>query len=331
MKKVFLAVMAMRLVVLCISADNKLVRKFNIYSNGKIVYSIDVRDVDSAKLEMKEIASYNVIAMSNYNEMGRVTGNGVYDEGSVATLTAVANEGYVFDSWNDGITDNPREITVTSDVVLVANFKLKSDESENPGDSKPDEDLGEDETCITEAEKATAIKISQPYQFEYWGDYKGNDGHNYLMTIESEGCGILGKENNEQGSNGYLASGSGYVVCIDFTAVYHEEYFPANGKYVITEDSYEPGTALAGYKEDWFIANGFQRPDGYTEEIWEYYGCLLYPVGDGELKTPALVKSGYAKFYGTYDDAEIYIRYILEDNSVISFYYKGEVKIAVIN
>ncbi len=209
---------------------------------------------------------------------------------------------------------------------------------ENPNDSiqtpptdtvptlPPDEGDDENEPRITEAEKAGAIKMSQPYQFEYWGDYRENDGHNYMLTMQSEGCDITETENKDK-PNDLTATGTGYYVCMDFTAGYHVEYFPGNGKYVITEGVLEPGTALAGSKVDWFIANNFKRPDEFTAELWQYYGCLLYPVEDGSVKEPLLVQSGYAKFYGTWDNAEIYVKYILEDNSILSFYYKGEVSI----
>ncbi len=54
--------------------------------------------------------------------MGFVTGAGRYEEGTDITISATAKEGYVFTSWSDGVTDNPRTITVTGDVTLTANF-----------------------------------------------------------------------------------------------------------------------------------------------------------------------------------------------------------------
>jgi hypothetical protein len=39
-----------------------------------------------------------------------------------AILMAVANDGYLFESWNDGNTDNPREISLTKDTAFVATF-----------------------------------------------------------------------------------------------------------------------------------------------------------------------------------------------------------------
>jgi len=53
---------------------------------------------------------------------GTVTGDGTYQEGSTVTLTATANPGYTFSQWQDGNTQNPRTITVTSDATYTASF-----------------------------------------------------------------------------------------------------------------------------------------------------------------------------------------------------------------
>lgn len=53
------------------------------------------------------------------------TSGGKYNKGVTLTVTATPGSGYVFDRWSDGSTDNPREITVSSDLNLVANFIKK--------------------------------------------------------------------------------------------------------------------------------------------------------------------------------------------------------------
>ena len=42
--------------------------------------------------------------------------------GQMAYCTALANTGYHFVQWNDGNTDNPRIVTVTSNTTLTATF-----------------------------------------------------------------------------------------------------------------------------------------------------------------------------------------------------------------
>ena len=48
---------------------------------------------------------------------------------NVKTLTAIANEGYEFTGWNDGNTENPRTVTVTSDTAFVAIFTASGSSS----------------------------------------------------------------------------------------------------------------------------------------------------------------------------------------------------------
>ena len=72
------------------------------------------------------VSQYTVTVEINDSTMGAVDGAGVYDEGTVVTLTAVANTGFVFSHWTidgEAITDNPMTITVDGDIVIGATFK----------------------------------------------------------------------------------------------------------------------------------------------------------------------------------------------------------------
>ena len=53
---------------------------------------------------------------------GRVTGSGQYDMGSRVTISAIPNSGYHFTQWSDGVTENPRTITLTQDTTFTAEF-----------------------------------------------------------------------------------------------------------------------------------------------------------------------------------------------------------------
>lgn len=47
-------------------------------------------------------------------------------ETNEAVIVAIPNDGYVFDRWDDGSTQNPRRITVNSDFSLTAYFKTRT-------------------------------------------------------------------------------------------------------------------------------------------------------------------------------------------------------------
>ena len=68
------------------------------------------------------VTLYRVEAYSSDESMGSVMGGGEYAEGTVATLAAIPASGYCFVQWSDGNTENPRQITVTEDVSLMAEF-----------------------------------------------------------------------------------------------------------------------------------------------------------------------------------------------------------------
>ena len=69
---------------------------------------------------------YTVTVVSADPAMGSVSGGGQAVSGGTVTIRAIPNEGYRFLNWQDGNTDNPRTITVTSDITYTAYFESTS-------------------------------------------------------------------------------------------------------------------------------------------------------------------------------------------------------------
>jgi hypothetical protein len=67
--------------------------------------------------------SFTISVLSADNAMGSVIGGGVYEAGSEVQFAAIPLQGYEFAKWNDGSTENPRTITVTSDAQYIAIFR----------------------------------------------------------------------------------------------------------------------------------------------------------------------------------------------------------------
>lgn len=82
-----------------------------------VMRSVDCNKDYTAQYTTK---TYTITVTSAGN--GSVAGGGVYSHGSVATLTATPEEGFVFDHWNDDNTDNPRYLTVTATATYTATF-----------------------------------------------------------------------------------------------------------------------------------------------------------------------------------------------------------------
>ena len=80
----------------------------------------------TAMFEANAATTYTITAVANNNAYGTVTGGGTYEEGATAHLTATANNGYRFVSWNDGNTENPRDVVVTGNATYTAMFEANA-------------------------------------------------------------------------------------------------------------------------------------------------------------------------------------------------------------
>ncbi|MBR0171095.1 MAG: S8 family serine peptidase [Bacteroidales bacterium] len=63
---------------------------------------------------------YVKVSVDNYQH-GIVSGNGLVAEGR-HVIAATPLDGFTFSVWNDGVTDNPRVVSISSDTMFVANF-----------------------------------------------------------------------------------------------------------------------------------------------------------------------------------------------------------------
>ncbi len=66
---------------------------------------------------------YYIEVNSANPNMGYVTGSGTYASGSTATIKAIPYSGYRFVRWQDNNTQNPRNITVTTNATYTAYFE----------------------------------------------------------------------------------------------------------------------------------------------------------------------------------------------------------------
>ncbi|MCQ2344879.1 MAG: thiol protease/hemagglutinin PrtT [Paludibacteraceae bacterium] len=70
---------------------------------------------------------YHITVTSDHHEMGTTTGTGTYEEGTIVTITATPEEGFIFVGWDDGDTAMSREIIVTDVATYTARFKEYDD------------------------------------------------------------------------------------------------------------------------------------------------------------------------------------------------------------
>ncbi len=93
--------------------------------------------------------------------------DGAYPGGTVLKLEAVADEGYHFESWSDGVKEAVREITVSEDLELTATFAVSS--------FKVTFKIGDEVIAEKEVEFGAEIEAPEApekegYSFSGWGE-----------------------------------------------------------------------------------------------------------------------------------------------------------------
>ena len=92
-----------------------------VYDNPRTV-TVTGAATYTAKFSAQQTQTYALNVQCNPMH-GYVEGGGIYQEGTEVTVKATAYQGYVFERWEDGVTENPRIVTMTSNITLVALFK----------------------------------------------------------------------------------------------------------------------------------------------------------------------------------------------------------------
>ena len=84
-----------------------------------------VKDVIGSKIRMRRqpVTKFIVRVFANPDGGGTVTGGGEYNPGEMASIGAVANDGFIFSQWQDGITDSQRDVVVEDDMNFIATFE----------------------------------------------------------------------------------------------------------------------------------------------------------------------------------------------------------------
>lgn len=84
------------------------------------------------RLTVTQLPIYSVTAIADH---GFVNGTGTYPEGTEIYLEAQADEGFAFQMWSDGTTENPKNFILTRDTTLRALFYMPEVEQEVVVDS----------------------------------------------------------------------------------------------------------------------------------------------------------------------------------------------------
>lgn len=78
---------------------------------------------------------YSVTLSANNADWGTVAGGGEFADGTEISIMATSNSGYHFENWSDGDASNPRTLTVTKNIALIAVFAEGAGNQQNGGQS----------------------------------------------------------------------------------------------------------------------------------------------------------------------------------------------------
>ena len=142
-----------------------------------------------------EPVQYTLIAPTNDENKGTVSGAGTYDHGTTVILEATAKPGYKLLYWSDRSTDNPRTITLTKNEAISAYFVK--------------EYATEPTFTIEKMWENTQVPTSTTngYQAVGW------DGNVYLQASADSKIKVY--SNAEDAATEYAASGAGYQIAVD--------------------------------------------------------------------------------------------------------------------
>lgn len=259
---------------------------------------------------------------------GSVSGGGTYDEGTVVSLSATANNGYVFTNWSDNSTQNPRSITVSQNATYTAVFTA---ESVNPDPPTPPAGW----TDWTDSDDSEYLKdITSNIDFDkiYWSLYRKRviDSVNIFGVQMDVVSSINGSNLNHVYFTGsyYDNTITGLQSCNSSAYTVDNETHTIDTMVYVQPAVYgsldmnyaQPGEDIIfGFGLD--IQSGLSGNETYTSSHIENesQACRLVGMntGDGSIDGTTLIAAGYQKKVITYNDGTL-------NGHTATFYVPGD-------
>ncbi len=204
--------------------------------------------------------TYTITLSSSPSNGGMVTGGGTYASGKSVVLTATPASGYKFTKWSDGVTTNPRTLTVTSNKTITAYFEQNSSNPSTPVEVAKENGVLTGKFSVSATKKVQFAMGNLQYQastdtwrfaenqYDVIGSNNKNISSTYSGWIDLFGWGTSGYNSKYP----YMTS----TDCSDY----------GNGTYDISGTNYDWGVYNA-------ISNGGNKAGMWrtlTKSEWEY-------------------------------------------------------------
>ena len=127
---------------------------------------------------------YTITTQSTDKESGYTQGDTIVDYLEYITISATANYGYHFTSWNDGNTDNPRAIQVTEDNTFTAKFDKNTYYITKKYDSTKGRVSGPSSAKYLD-EITVSATANYGYHFTQWSDGNTDNPRTIVVTQDT--------------------------------------------------------------------------------------------------------------------------------------------------
>ena len=159
--------------------------RFTAWNDGNIDNPRTITVTQDSTFTANFIAIHTITVQSGNDEMGGVSGSGVYDENSEIQISATPAEHYHFVQWNDGNTDNPRTITVTEDATYTAEFAIDQHTITVESANTEMGTVSESGTYDYETEIQISATANDGFRFIAWNDGDTNNPRTITVTQDS--------------------------------------------------------------------------------------------------------------------------------------------------
>lgn len=204
---------------------------------------------------------------------------GEFDEGTVISVTAQPDTGYEFQGWSDGSNQNPRTITVTESLNLIAQFS-KQQLTVNVNVQGQGSVIDQDNKAPSTYEFGTVISLEAipeiGYEFQEWSDGSSQNPRTITVTESLNISAIFSKQkfNVEiviEGEGVVLDQNGNMPDSYDFGTEILLQAQPANGYYFLgwdfnleldelnPENNIDLQNLIAGYAADYASFLAYQE------------------------------------------------------------------------
>ena len=220
---------------------------FTGWSNGETDATIYIIVAgDTTVTAMFAVDTHVISANVNDGTMGTVSGANTYTHGTLATLTATANEHYHFVNWSNGITANSFSFLVEGDSSFTATFAIDEHVLTLDVNNADAGTVTGDGTYEWNSQRVISATANEHYVFNGWSDGDKNNPRTLTLVGDTAFTAMFIRDshnvtaNVNDGTMGYVSGAGTYVhdSLATLTATAYDHYHFVNWSNGVTANMF---------------------------------------------------------------------------------------------